>query len=462
MTEIQLVYDNNKKKNNIKNMHHFTPARILAVGFVLLILLGGFLLSLPIATEDGLGTPFLDALFTATSATCVTGLVVVDTADHYSVFGELVIILLIQIGGLGFMSFATLLAIFLGKRINLKERILLQESYNQLSLEGIVRLVRNIAIFSFSIEALGAVILFFHWYAEMGVQKASYYAFFHSVSAFNNAGFDLFGDFSSLTASPNDVILNITIISLIVIGGLGFSVLAEIYTKGFKHLSLHSRLVLQTTAALILGGAILIFLLEMNNPQTMGNSNLLTKIFSSFFHSVSPRTAGFNTLPMADLAPATLIMTIVLMFIGGSPGSTAGGIKTTTFTAIIYCLISVLKGREAVTVKEKTLSHSIIKKAFAVSFLAFSWVTFITFLLLLTENASFLQIIFETVSAFGTVGLTMGITPSLSVFGKMAMMLTMFIGRVGLITVILAVIPRNNNAVGLSHIKYPEEKIIIG
>lgn len=460
MPEIKLQYNHSKEK--VKSMNFFTPARILAVGFALLVLSGGVLLSLPAATEDSMGTPFLDALFTATSATCVTGLVVVDTGTHYSVFGELVILCLIQIGGLGFMSFATLVAILLGKKINLKERILLKESYNQLSLAGIVKLVKRIAIFSFTIEGIGAFILFFNWYTEMGPQKAFYYSVFHAVSAFNNAGFDLFGGFSSLTARASDPILNLIIMALIILGGLGFSVLAEVYTKGFKRLSLHSRLVLQTTAALILVGAFLIYLLEMNNPRTMANFDAVSKVLAALFHSVSPRTAGFNTLPMADLAPATLFLTIILMFIGGSPGSTAGGIKTTTFMSVILCLRSVLKGREAVTVKEKTLSHSIIKKAFAVTILALFWIAAVVFILLITEEAGLLQIMFETVSAFGTVGLTMGLTPSLTSIGKIAIMLTMFLGRVGLITVILALTPENNHSVGLSHIKYPEERIMIG
>jgi len=463
MSELKILL--NEKSGNdkaFKIINSFTPARILAIGFALLILLGGLILSLPIATEDGMGTPLIDSLFTATSAVCVTGLVVVDTADHFSVLGEIVILCLIQIGGLGFMTFATLFAILLGRKINLRQRILLQESFNQLSLEGIVRLVKNVLIFSFTIEGIGALILFLRWYGTMGLRKALYYAVFHAVSAFNNAGFDLFGNFSSLTGQTNDIVLNFTVMTLIILGGLGFAVLVDIYNKGDKKLSLHSRLVLKTTFWLILIGFVFIFLSEFNNPKTLANMDLLTKIQASLFHSVTPRTAGFNTIPMPDLKLSTIFFTILLMFIGASPGSTGGGIKTTTFLSLVLCTISVLKGQDQIVVKERTLPNSIIRKSFVITFLAFFWISTVVLILLLTEKVDFLPVVFETVSAFGTVGLSLGITPSLTFIGKVLIIFTMFFGRVGLLTVMLAIALRNNRTVALSHIKYPEEKIIIG
>ncbi|NLI91227.1 MAG: Trk family potassium uptake protein [Peptococcaceae bacterium] len=461
MSEIRILLNGKNSNGNSQIISSFTPARILALGFAVLILLGGVLLSLPVATENGLGTPYLDAVFTATSALCVTGLVVVDTADHYSVFGEIVIICLIQIGGLGFMTFATLFAILLGRKIKLRERILLQESFNQLSLEGIVRLAKLVLIFSFVIEASGALILFLRWFHEMGTTKAAYYAVFHSVSAFNNAGFDLFGKFLSLTEQTGDIAVNLTIMFLIIIGGLGFAVLADVYNKKGKKLNLHSRLVIQTTIFLIIVGFLFIFFNELTNPKTLGNLDMLSKILASFFQSVSPRTAGFNTLPIADLHPSTVFFIIILMFIGASPGSTGGGIKTTTFLSVILCIISILKGNENVVIKERTIPHATIRKSFAITLLALLWIITVVLILLRTEAAGLLPILFETVSAFGTVGLTMGLTPSLSAVGKIFIILTMYFGRVGLITVLLAIsLKSKDNA--LSHIKYPEDKIIIG
>jgi len=445
-------------------IHHFksfSPTRILVLGFLGLILIGAFLLRLPYASEDGSGTAFIDALFTSTSAVCVTGLVVVDTANHFSLFGELIVLCLIQIGGLGFMTFATLFAMLLGRRIGLRERIILQESFNQLTLEGIVRLVKHILIFSFAIEGLGAMILFLRWLSEMGWQKALYFSIFHAVSAFNNAGFDIMGNSSSLTPYAQDAVINLSLMALIIVGGLGFAVLADLYASKHKKRSLHTRLVLQTTLILILLGFIAIFFMEMNNPKTLGALHFPSKFSAALFQSVTARTAGFNTISIADLRPTSLFFMMILMFIGASPGSTGGGIKTTTFVSILLFLRSIFYGHEHVTIKERTLPYSLIKKSFAIASLGVSWVVILISFLLLTEDAGFLEIVFEAVSAFGTVGLSMGLTPDLSLAGKIAIMLTMFFGRVGLITVALA-IGVNQNSHALSHLKYPEEKIIIG
>lgn len=461
MSEIKISY-NNIEKVNILKQKSFTPARILVIGFALLILLGGLLLSLPIASESRTATPFIDSVFTSTSAVCVTGLIVVDTASHYSTFGEIVILCLIQIGGLGFMSFATLIAMILGRKINFRERILLQESYNQISTEGIVRLIRAVLIISFSIEGIGAIFLFCGWLPGLGWEKAMYYAIFHSISSFNNAGFDLMGNFQSLTGYVGNPFVNFTVMALIVLGGLGFSVITEIIYKRGKRLGLHSRLVLQTTGILILTGAILIFIFEINNPNTLGNLDLFSKIQASLFQSVTPRTAGYNTLAITELKPATLFLITLLMFIGASPGSTGGGIKTTTFASIILCIRSILTGRQDVTAFERTISANTVRRAFGLTFISFFWITIVVLLLLVTEKASLMQILFETVSAFGTVGLTDGLTPSLTSFGKVAIMLTMYFGRIGLITFLLSVILKSKKSEALTNIKYPEEKIMIG
>lgn len=460
MKEIKIILK--KDTNKTKSFHALTPARILILGFAGLILLGTLLLSLPAASETGFKDPVLDALFTATSAVCVTGLVVVDTGNHFTPFGEMVILCLIQIGGLGFMTFATLFAILLGRKISLKERILLQEAYNQLSLEGIVRLVKYILIFSFTIQSAGALILFLRWLPDMGWQKALYYGVFHSVSAFNNAGFDLFGSFSSITAYKTDPVVNLTMMFLIILGGLGFAVLSDIYVKRGRKLSLHSRLVLQTTLALILLGTIIIFLFEMNNPKTLGNLNPMYKILGSLFQAVTPRTAGFNTLNIPDLNPSTLFFIMSLMFIGASPGSTGGGIKTTTFVCILLSVWSTIRGRTEVSIKERTLPRDIIKKSLAITALSAVWIFVVICFLLVTENKDFIQIVFESVSAFATVGLSMGITPYLSNFGKIIIIISMFLGRVGLLTAALAIGQQINKALALSQLKYPDERIIIG
>lgn len=436
-----------------------TPAQILAIGFAGVILFGAILLTLPAASADGQGTRFIDALFTSTSAVCVTGLVVVDTGTHYSVFGQIVIMLLIQIGGLGFMSIATLYAIILGKKITLKERILLQEAFNQINLEGIVRLVKYVLQVTFAIEGIGALILAVRWSFDLGWKKAIYFGIFHSVSAFNNAGFDLFGRYSSLVGYVGDVTVNLVIMSLIVLGGLGFAVLSELYINRGKKLSLHSFIVLRTTVVLILAGAVLIYFLEVGNPKTLGPLDPLTRVLASLFQSVTPRTAGYNTLSIGDLRDSTLLLTIVLMFIGASPGSTGGGIKTTTFVAVLLSIRAAFSGKQDVVVRERTIPQELIQKAFVVSLLALLLVLVVTAILTLTEKAGFLALLFDTTSAFATVGLTTGITPSLTDIGKLALTFTMYAGRVGPLTVAVALAQRRETSV---HLKYPEEKILIG
>lgn len=438
-----------------------TPPRVLVIGFATVILLGALILTLPYATVDGQGLNFLNALFTATSAVCVTGLIVVDTGTTFTLLGQLVILSLIQIGGLGFMTFATFFAILLGRKVTLKERILLQEALNQSSLEGVVRLAKYVLQVTFVIEAVGALILAIRWSFDMSWPKAVYYGIFHAVSAFNNAGFDLFGEYSSITRYVGDPVVNLTIAFLIIFGGLGFTVLSDLYSHKGKKMMLHTKMVLTMTGILVLVGAILIFLVELSNSKTLGSLDPMTKILASFFQSVTARTAGYNTLDMTGLRSTTLLVLIILMFIGASPGSTGGGIKTTTFASVTLYVASLFRGESNVTFKERSIAQDVIQKAVAVIFMSFVLVLFVTGILTLTEKADFLILLFEATSAFATVGLTVGLTPTLTNIGKIAIIFTMFAGRIGPLTLVFA-LSHKRNGPQQNQIKYPEEKIMIG
>ncbi|MBT2683857.1 TrkH family potassium uptake protein [Bacillus sp. ISL-37] len=436
------------------------PPKVLVYGFGVIILLGTLLLSLPSSTVDGKGLPFLDALFTATSATCVTGLVVVDTGDTFTRFGEMVILSMIQIGGLGFMSFATLFAFILGKRISFKERLIIQESLNNATVEGIVKLVKRIFLFTAVVEITGGIILSMRFSQEMAAGKAIYFGFFHAVSNFNNAGFDLMGGFSGLTAYAEDPIVNITMIFLISFGGIGFIVMNELFEyRSIKRISLHSKIVLAISGILVFGGALLIFILEYNNPSTLKPLTMTGKIFGAIYQAVTPRTAGSNTLNIPDLQQSTLFLIICLMFVGASPGSTGGGIKTTTFAVLIGAVKSQIRGQEDVTFFGRRMDQSIISKSLTVTLIALFLVFTITMILTITESGKdFLMIFFETVSAFSTVGLSMGLTPELSSYGKILITITMFTGRVGPLTLAFAVTKKRKE----DHYRYPAGKVMIG
>jgi trk system potassium uptake protein len=436
------------------------PPKILVLGFGTIILLGALLLSLPSATTDGKGLPLLDAFFTATSATCVTGLVVVDTGDTFTAFGEVVILSMIQVGGLGFMSFATLLAFILGKRISLKERLIIQESFNNETVEGVVRLVKRILIFTATAEIVGGILLSFRFSQDMAAGKAIYFGFFHAVSNFNNAGFDLMGGFRGLTAYAEDPIVNLTVTSLISLGGIGFIVMNELFEyRSTRRLSLHSKMALSVSSILVVGGALLIFILEYNNPATLKPLSAAGKIFGAFYQAVTPRTAGSNTLSIPDLKQSTLFLIIFLMFIGASPGSTGGGIKTTTFAVLIGAVKSQIRGREDVTFFGRRMDFSIVSKSLTVTLIAIFLVISMTMVLTITEpGKDFLMIFFEVVSAFSTVGLSMGLTPELSSFGKILILITMFAGRVGPLTLAYAVAKKRKE----DHYRYPAGKVMIG
>lgn len=434
-----------------------SPPQVLVLGFAGVIFTGAFLLMLPVASRTGTPTDFLTALFTATSATCVTGLVVVDTATHWSSFGQVVILALIQVGGLGFMSIATFFFILMGKRIGLKERLVIQESLNQLRVSGVVRLVKAIFLYTFSLEGFFALILATRFYFDYGFPRCLWLGIFHAVSAFNNAGFDLMGNFRSLTGYVSDPVVNLSITTLIILGGLGFSVAMELLNYfPRRRLSVHAKLVLRVTFLLIAGGALIFGILEWNHA--LRDLPLQGKILASYFQAVTPRTAGFNTVDIGQLNPATQFFLIILMFIGASPGSTGGGIKTATFALLVLTVWSIARGKEDVELFRRRIPHWQVYKALAVVLLSIGLVTLVTLLLSVTERASFLAILFEAVSAFGTVGLSTGITPQLSPAGKLLIILTMFGGRLGPLTLAYALAQRHRKTT----IRYPEEKIIVG
>ncbi len=434
--------------------------QILALGFFIVIFVGGVLLSLPISSASGESTNFLDALFTSTSAVCVTGLITLDTGTHWNEFGQIVIMFLIEIGGLGFMSFATFIAVLLGRKITLRDRLIMQEAMNTFNIQGLVKMVRYVLGFTFAVQFFGALLLSTQFVPKFGLAKGIYYSIFHSISAFCNAGFDLFGGFSSLVSYSGNVVVLLTISALIIIGGLGFTVWLEVYNyRGLKKLSVHSKIVILITVVLIIGGTIFMYLFEMNNPKTIGNMSFDDKVLNSFFASVSPRTAGFNSVSTDGMTNSGKLLTIILMFIGGSPGSTAGGLKTATFGIIILTVISVIRGREDTQVFGRRFSKSLVYKSFALLIIGMTLVIGVTLLLSITDpNESFINILYEATSAFGTVGLTTGVTQRLSTAGKIIIMITMYCGRVGPMTVALAFI---RNKKKQTH-KYPEGKILIG
>lgn len=442
-----------------------TPAQTMVLGFAVIILLGSFLLSLPIATVGPDALSYLDALFTATSAVCVTGMTVVDTGTTFSLFGQGVVLVLIQIGGLGFMTLSTVFFLLAGKKIGLRDRLLIREAFNQYDLTGLVRLVRQVLITTLLCEGMGAALLTIRFLAFLPFPQALYYGVFHAVSAFCNAGFDLFGritgPFSSLTAYSGDWFTMI-IALLSIAGGLGFPVLMDLVKRfSGQKMSLHTKVVLLSTALLLVVGLLCFVIFEHDNPATLGGQPLSGKIISSFFQAVMPRTVGFTSLPLSAMKEPTLFLIVLLMFIGASPSSTGGGIKTTTFFTMVMTVWSMVRGKTDVELFERRLPTEIVLKAFTIAFIAVVLVVIASLgLSLLEPEISFPDLLFEAASAFTTVGLTRGVTPNLgSPFSKILLMGTMFAGRVGLLTVVVALTRRWQNHEG---IRYSEEKIIIG
>jgi len=442
----------------IRVLQYLTTYQLVALTFLMLILTGTGFLMLPAASVSGMSLSFVNALFTATSAVCVTGLAVVDTGTYFTFFGQMVIIILIQLGGLGIMTFATMISVAIGKKINLRERLLIQETLNQEGFSGVVRLALHVIKYTFLIEFIFGSILAIHLYPIYGA-KAFYMGYWHSISAFCNAGFDLFGNYDSLVNFRGDVVVNLSIMSLIILGGLGFIVLEDVLSKrNFKSLMSHSKIVLISTAVLIFAGTVALWLLEHNNIDTIANLSGLDQWMACMFQSVTSRTAGFNTLPIEKLTDSSLLFLIMLMFIGASPTSTGGGIKTTTFVVVLLTVWSLLHEKSDIVIFNRRISKKAVNKAFAIFILALFLILVVTLLISGIDNIPVIQVLFEVVSAFGTVGLSVGITRDLSEISKLLLVLTMYAGRVGVLTFAMLLLQKPRP----EKIKYPEVKVIIG
>ena len=441
-------------KTRFKRM---TPHQILVWGFLFLIAAGTLLLSLPISVRPGGDNSLLTALFTATSALCVVGLVVVDTGTNWSTFGHVVILLMIMVGGMGFMAAATLILVLAGKRIGLRQRLLIQESLGQPRAGGVVSLIIQGVAIALAVECLCALVLAARFIPDFGWGHGLWMSIFHSISAFNNAGFDLFGDFRSLTAYTDDVLISLVIAVSVLFGGLGFIVLVELCTgRSLRKLSLHSKVVLATTAILLALSVPFIFLVEYSH--SFAHLSGAGKAVASFFQAVTARSAGFSTTPTGDLHPATLFFTIGLMFIGGGPSSVAGGIKVTTFAILVLLVWSLFRGRSDVDVARRRIPHHLVVKAVSLALIMGFLIMLLAAILCITEEADPLTILFEATSAVGIVGLSMGLTPYLSPVGKLLIIVCMFIGRLGPLTVALALTYHHKK----HRLRYPEEQVLFG
>jgi len=444
-----------------------SPARIPIIGFAVLIFTGTALLMLPSATNMS-SFGFVDALFTSTSATCVTGLVVVDTGNAFSPFGQLVILLLIQTGGLGIMTLSTLFILMAGRKPSLAGQIVIKDTFTQKGDRSVPSILRDVFLFTFIIEGIGTALMFFHFLPGKSIMEALYISVFHSVSAFCNAGFSLFSE--NFVTYQADWFMNIVMCLLVVSGGIGFLVLSEVKQqfpfnrRTWSRLSLHSKLVLSTTAILLLFGSFFIIAMEWYN--TLAPLSIPERFLAGFFQSVSARTAGFNTLSIGNMANETLFVLILLMFIGASPGSCGGGVKTTTLTTLAMLGISRLRGRERPQLFNRTISNESVGKALSVVMVSMVVIAIATMILLMTElgevshtqsRGKFLELLFEVVSAFGTVGLSTGVTGGLTIMGKVILTIVMFIGRLGPLVIALAVSRR-----GALRYSYAEENIMIG
>lgn len=445
------------ERPSLKQKNELSPNQILVLSFLCLILIGTYLLHLPMASTAEESISWIDALFTATSAACVTGLIVLDTGSDFSLFGHWVILILIQVGGLGIMTFSTMFAFLLGKKISLKQRLIIQESLNQFSIGGLVRLARYIILFTVFFEGLGTFFLYRTWYQLNSNHSPLFLSFFHAVSAFCNAGFSLFSD--SLEKYILHPGINIIFIILIIAGGIGFLVLIEIFEfPKRRRLSLHSKLVLIMTVILFVTGTLGILVLENRNPDTIQSYTLKGKLLSSAFQSTTARTTGFNTILIGQMGNAALFLLMILMFIGGSPTSAAGGIKTTTFSILFLRMVFALKGRRRLYVYGRQISDEIVNKAWTILMLTMSWTIAMTLFLSYFEDFDFIKIFFEVISAFGTVGLSTGITDLLSSAGKGIIILTMFFGRVGPLALAFSLIINRQEET----IQYPKDNVMVG
>ena len=450
----------------------FNTNLIILNGFLVALLVGTILLMLPVSSASGNGTDFITALFTATTSLCVTGLVVVPTYAFWSIFGKVIILILIQLGGLGIISFTIGFLIIIGKKISLKERKMIQESYNLDSAQGVLKILRKIFGITLKIEGIGAILYSIQFIPEYGIVKGICYSVFHSVSAFCNAGIDIIGN-DSLVKYHGNVLVNFTTVMLIICGGIGFivwldigGIISEIRNKKLspnkfiERMKLHTKLVLITTAILVGGGFLFILLFEYNNPDTLGNMTFGNKCLAALFEAVTLRTAGFITVPQAGFRDGTFMIMCGLMIVGGSPFGTAGGIKTTTLALIFLLTWSTIKGKEDIEVCRRRINKQNVRSAVAIGTIVLSILAVAIMALSFTEDAPLKVITFEAVSALGTVGLSMDFTASLTAIGKLIIIVLMFFGRVGPITIAMAMAGRARKDRKITN--YPEKRVMIG
>ena len=444
-----------------------STTQIIMLSFLIVILAGSLLLALPVSSANGKPIPYLDALFTATTATCVTGLVTLPTVATWSTFGQVVILILIQVGGLGVVTILSALMLLFNRRMSIVDRLLLQDAFNLNSLTGIIRFVKRVLWGTFLVEGVGALLYMMVFVPEFGL-KGVWISVFTSISAFCNAGIDIIAE-NSLCNYATDPIVNTVTSLLIILSGIGYIVWWDVMGlgkrvpgqkhRGFRYLSLHSKIAITMTLILVLGGGLLIFLFEYHNPLTIGNMSLPDKIQVSMFQSVTTRTAGFATVPQENLTNASSLICLLLMFIGGSPVGTAGGIKTVTFAVLAISALATIQNRQEVSLFNRNISRQAVKKAVAVTMMSFAIVFTATVLLSAVTNADIMDVLYETVSATATVGLTRNLTPSLNAVGKAIIIGTMYLGRVGPISLALAL---NANKKHQNIIKNPTEEISVG
>ena len=451
----------------MKKQLKLSTTHIILLSFVIVILCGSFLLSLPISSKTGESVSYIDALFTATTSTCVTGLVTISTFSTWTIFGQIIILIMIQIGGLGVVAFMALFMMFIHKKFKLKDNQLIQDAFNLNTMDGLRRFIKHVFVGTLIIEGIGALLYMIVFIPEFGL-KGIWISIFNSISAFCNAGMDIIGETSLINYATNPII-NLTTSLLIIVGGLGFIVWWDLIRvikkfkinkfKCFKVLTLHSKIVISTTLGLILFGGLFILLFEYNNPLTIMKLNIWDKIQVSFFQSITTRTAGFASIPQENLTNASTIVCIILMFIGGSPVGTAGGIKTITFVALFAVAIASIRNKKEVELFDRTLSTEITRKAVAVTCMSFTILCISTILLSLTIDRSLVDIVYETTSATATVGLSRNLTPYLNLWGKLIIIVTMYLGRVGPISLAIAF---KTDKEQTNIIKNPTEEVSIG
>ena len=450
-----------------KKKYALSTTQIILLSFLVTILLGSVLLTLPISSADGKAVPYLDALFTATTSTCVTGLVTLPTVSTWNVFGQIVILLLIQIGGLGIITIMTGLMLLLNKKLGIGDRLLIQDAFNLNTMSGLAKFVKNVLFGTLIIEGIGAVLYMLVFVPEFGA-RGIWISIFNSVSAFCNAGIDIIAENSLCNYSTN-LLINVVTTALIILGGLGYIVWWDVLRviesrspknrKIFRHLTLHSKIAITITAGLIFVGTILIFIFEYANPLTIGEMSLLDKIQVSFFQSVTTRTAGFATIPQENLTNASVAISIILMLIGGSPVGTAGGMKTVTIAVLVCSAFATIRNKNDATLFGRRISEESIKRAVAVVIMFLTICATSTILLMATSNVSFIDAIYETVSATATVGLSRNLTATLNTVGKLIIIITMYLGRVGPISLAVALGSKNECQNVISE---PTEDISIG